>query len=117
MKGLVDRLLLTKWAFHYEGKGLPKGLLAGRSARLVTTMDSPRPWYWLAHHAAHAGAFETGTLKFCGFSPVKRTMIYSARELDARARAKWISALEQQGREDVRRRTETGPRLVAGAVP
>jgi hypothetical protein len=44
-------------------------------------------------------------------------MIYSARELDARARAKWISALESQGREDARRRIETGHRLVGSTVP
>jgi putative NADPH-quinone reductase len=115
MKGLVDRLLLPKWAFLYEGKGLPQGLLAGRSARFVTTMDSPRPWYWLMHRTAHEGAFVNGTLKYCGFSPVKGTTIYSARTLDEAGRAKWMKRLEREGAEDALRAGVVGERaLTAG---
>ena len=103
MKALVDRLLLPNWAFRYEGGALPRGLLAGKSSRYVATMDSPRPWYWLAHHDAFGGALGRGTLRFVGFKPVERTMVYGVRTLDAAARAKWATTLERQGHEDVTR--------------
>ena len=42
VRALVDRLFLPDWAFAYRpGKALPEGLLAGRSSRVLTTMDSP----------------------------------------------------------------------------
>lgn len=100
MKALVDRLLLPGWAFRFEGRALPTGLLAGRSSRYVATMDSPRPWYWLAHHDALAGAFGRGTLRYVGFGPVRPTIVYGVRTLDATARARWVEKLERLGHED-----------------
>jgi NAD(P)H dehydrogenase (quinone) len=42
VKGFVDRLFLPGVAFEFErGKALPTGFFRGRSARLMTTMDSP----------------------------------------------------------------------------
>lgn len=97
MKGLVDRLLLPGFAFKFEGKALPTGLMAGKSARYVTTMDSPSLWYRLAHHDALAGSFGRGTLSFCGFAPIRRTLVFDVRKLDAARRARWISKLEAEG--------------------
>ena len=116
MKGLVDRLLLPGWAFKYEGGALPRGLMAGRSTRYVTTMDSPRPWYWLAHHDAFGGSFGRGTLRYVGFSKVERTVLYGVRGMSPAVRAKWTARLEALGREDVRRspgrHTSAAPALV-----
>lgn len=100
VKGLVDRLLVPGWAFRSTGKALPEGLLAGRSARVVTTMDSPRPWYWLWHGRAIHAAFGRGTLRFCGFAPVRFTTLYGVRRLDESARAKWCRRLETIGLSD-----------------
>ena len=91
VRGFVDRLFLPGWAFRYPeggGNGLPEGLLRGRSARVIATMDSPSWWYALAHHRAIHGAFVTATLSFCGFSPVRTTMIHNVRSLKEDARAK-----------------------------
>jgi putative NADPH-quinone reductase len=93
--------LLPGWAYRHEGRALPTGLMAGKSARYVTTMDSPRPWYWFAQHDAFAGTLGRGTLSYVGFSPVKATLVFSARTLDARRRARWVSELEHLGRGDV----------------
>ncbi len=83
VRAVVDRLFLPGWAFRYEkGQKLPLGLLAGRSARVVTTMDSPGFWYALSHNRAIHGAFVAGTLRFVGFAPVRTRAIYRLRELD-----------------------------------
>lgn len=116
MKGLVDRLLLPRWAYRYEGGALPRGLLAGRSARYVTTMDAPRPWYWLAQHDAHGGAFARGTLHYVGFKPIDETLIFSTRKLDEAARARWLGRLAQHGRDDVTAAREREARHRPGAL-
>lgn len=87
VRAVVDRLFLPGWAFRYEkGKQLPLALLAGRSARVVTTMDSPGFWYALSHNRAIHGAFVAGTLRFVGFAPVRTRAIYRLRDLDRPAR-------------------------------
>lgn len=91
VRGFVDRLFLPGWAFRYPkdgGHGLPEGLLRGRSGRVIATMDSPSWWYAFAHHRAIHGSFVTGTLSFCGFSPVRTTMIHNVRALEEEARNK-----------------------------
>lgn len=86
VKGLVDRLFLPGWAFRFGKKALPDGLLSGRSARVITTMDSPSWWYSMAHHRAIHASFGRATLSFVGFAPVRFTTIYQARTLDQSAR-------------------------------
>lgn len=41
LKGFFDRVLERGWAFRYLPNGMPEGLLAGRSARVIMTTDSP----------------------------------------------------------------------------
>ena len=112
MKGLVDRLLLPGWAFKFEGKALPTGMMAGKSARYITTMDSPSLWYRLAHHDALAGSFGRSTLAFCGFAPIRRTVVFDTRKLDAVKRARWLEKLEAEGALDGRRGEKAAPKLL-----
>jgi hypothetical protein len=65
-------------------------------------MDSPWVWYQLAHHDALGGSFGRGTLRFVGFGPVERTMIYGVRRLDAAARGRWVERLGELGGRDAR---------------
>lgn len=103
LKGLVDRLFLPKESFAYKN-GLPRGLLAGRSTRWVTTMDSPAPWYWLYNRDSLQGSFGNGTLRFVGFGPIEKTMIYSERTLSPATREKWLTKMEKLGARDVMKR-------------
>lgn len=113
MKGLVDRLLLPGWAFQFEGKSTPTGFMKGKTTRYVTTMDSPGFWYHLWYGNSLAGSFGRGTLEFCGFSRVERTMVYAVRKLNEAQRAKWLARLEREGRSDVARWARA-PHLLAG---
>ena len=101
LKGFVDRTFLPGWAFAYKkGSALPATLLAGRSARVVTTMDSPNFWYWLWHRSSVHTAFVNATLRFVGFGPVHSTTLFSQKSRTAAQRAAWLGKLRQLGRKD-----------------
>jgi NAD(P)H dehydrogenase (quinone) len=124
LKALVDRVFLPGWAFRYGDSPLPVGLLGGRSARYVATMDSPALWYHLVQKDALGGSFGRGTLRFVGLSPVTRTLIHGVRSLNEPARKRWLVRLEETGRRDVEARLRrpalvlgpTEPRLALGAA-
>lgn len=103
VRAVVDRLFVPGWAFRYEpGAALPTRLLAGRTARVVTTMDSPGWWYALMHHRAIHGAFVKGTLRFVGFE-TEATVIHGTRALGPAPRARWIGRVAGLARDDLRR--------------
>jgi putative NADPH-quinone reductase len=98
VRGLVDRLFLPGWAFRYrEGNALPEGLLRGRSARVIATMDSPSWWYALAHRRSLQATMGTATLAFCGVRPVRFSVVHRVRELNEAARATWKAKLHALG--------------------
>lgn len=102
MKGFVDRVFLPGWAFRNNGGALPDKLLAGRSARLVATMDSPAWWYSTVQgRTVHRSAISVW-LKYVGFSPVRQSMVYALRELDAAGRAAALQRLRDAGTADAR---------------
>ncbi|MCB2058179.1 MAG: NAD(P)H-dependent oxidoreductase, partial [Novosphingobium sp.] len=72
LKGLLDRLLLPGWAFRYHRDDpMWDRLLAGRSADLIVTMDTP-PWYLrLAYGDAVIKRWKRQVLGFTGFKPVR----------------------------------------------
>ncbi|MCC6925860.1 NAD(P)H-dependent oxidoreductase [Novosphingobium sp.] len=72
LKGLIDRVLLPGWAFQYHRDDpMWDRLLAGRSADLVVTMDTP-PWYLrLAYGDAVIKRWTRQVLGFVGFKPVR----------------------------------------------
>jgi NAD(P)H dehydrogenase (quinone) len=101
VRGLFDRLFLPGWAFRYEkGKALPLGLLRGKRARVITTMDSPSVWYSLYYGRCLHRSFGTASLKFCGLSPVNFTMIYNMLHMPSEKRERWLLAVESLARED-----------------
>ena len=104
VRGFIERTFLPGWGFAYEpGAALPTKLLAGRSARVITTMDSPRWWYRLRHRRALHASFVGGTLKFVGISPVRETTIYTLRELDAAGRERALERVRAEGRGDAKK--------------
>lgn len=111
LKGFFDRTLLSDFAYRYDARGMPVGLLAGRSARMVTTMDTPRPWYWFIGRPAHH-TVARGTLKFCGLSPVRETILFSTRKRSTeqlQADIERQATLAEQDVTATRKRTETQP--------
>lgn len=92
LKGFFDRSFLPGFAFKYRADSAWwDRLLAGRSAHLIVTMDSP-PWYyrWINHRPGHHQMKKT-ILEFCGIKPVKITSFGSVRGSTERQRIDWIN--------------------------
>lgn len=100
VKGFIDRTFLPGWAFAYGEGTFPEKLLRGRSARFVTTMDSPSLWYRFAYGRALHDAFVDATLGFVGFSPVRETTFYGVREMDEAKRKKALARVAKEAQRD-----------------
>lgn len=95
LKGLLDRVVLPGFAFRYHKKGLFwDRLLAGRSADVVVTMDTP-PWYLRAVYGDPVGRrWRRQVLGFCGFDPVRVLRFGPTRQGQAKKRIKdWQTQL------------------------
>lgn len=100
LKGLLDRLLLPGFAFRYRRDNpLWDRLLAGRSADVVITMDTP-PWYLkLAYGNSVIRRWRRQVLGFVGFDPV-RTLAFgpTRRGGAAKGLARWEARIEDAAR-------------------
>lgn len=99
MKGFIDRVFLPGKAFKYrENSPLWDKLLKGKTARLITTMDSPLWYNWLIYSNAGHKAMKRATLEFCGVKPVKVTAFGKLRWQKEDARSRMIHKAEKLGR-------------------
>lgn len=91
LKGAIDRVFLPGYAFKYrEGSQLWDRLLAGRSADLFTTMDTP-PWYFrLVYRMPGHNQMKRTILEFSGVKPVKINSFGPARFANDKTKAKWL---------------------------
>jgi putative NADPH-quinone reductase len=109
VRGFVDRVFLPGWAFAFGPESsLPKGLLAGRSARVITTMDTPGWWYTAVTHRCLHRSFGTATLSFCGLAPLSFTSLHALRELGEAERARMVEDVSRLGERDARARRKRG---------
>lgn len=96
LKAFLEQVMRPGFAFAYRDKGLPRKLLAGRSARIVVTMGMPAPFYRLFYRAHSLKSLERNILRFVGFAPVARTVIGSV-EADAARRQDWLVEMGELG--------------------
>lgn len=97
LKGFFDRILLPGKAFKYRpGTNQCDGLLAGRSAEVFTTMDTP-PWYyrWVQFEPAHR-QIRHMILAFCGIKPIRITALGAIRGADEQQRKTWLTQVAKQ---------------------
>jgi putative NADPH-quinone reductase len=100
LKGFIDRIFLPGFAFKYrEGSVFWDRLLAGRSAHLLVTMDSP-PWYyrWVVHRPGH-NQMKRAILEFSGIKPVAISNFGPVKSSDVRRRERWLEQATQFGNE------------------
>jgi putative NADPH-quinone reductase len=98
MKGFIDRVLLPGYAYKYRrGSSLWDRLLAGRSAELLVTMDSP-PWYfrWATRMPGHH-QMKKAILEFCGIRPVKVHSFGPVRTAGAERLGTWVEQARRLG--------------------
>lgn len=70
--------------------------LKGRSARVVVTMGMPAFAYRLFYRAHNLKSLKRNILKFCGFAPVRTTLIGAAGGSESK-RGKWLNTMKELG--------------------
>ena len=98
LKGALDRVLLPGFAFKYrENSQFWDRLLAGRSAHLFTTMDTP-PWYFrLVYRMPGHHQMKRTVLEFCGIKPVKIHSFGPVRYASPDRIARWKDRVRRYG--------------------
>lgn len=98
LKGLFDRTFLPGFAFRYEkNQNFPEQLLKGRSAHLLLTLDTP-PWYFRWFQKAPAvHQLDNATLRFCGFKPVRTTLLGPVIKASKEQIQRWLQQAEGSG--------------------
>lgn len=98
LKGFFDRVLLPGFAFRYR-RDSPwwDRLLAGRSARVITTLDTP-PWYYRCIYRDPGIAQVRATiLEFCGIRPVRVSRLGVVRNSTPAQRERWLALASELG--------------------
>jgi putative NADPH-quinone reductase len=100
LKGFFEQVGRPGFAIgEARGRGLPRKLLTGRSARVIVTMGMPSffyRWYYRAHSLK---SLERNILAFVGVSPVRATVIGTVEDAPAAQRAKWLQQVRCYGRD------------------
>jgi 1,4-dihydroxy-2-naphthoate octaprenyltransferase len=100
LKGFLDRVLTPHFAFNTcEGGTGYQGLLGGRSAQLITTMDTPPLIHRLVYRQPGRNAMARATLGFCGIRPVRSLVCGSVKDSTLEQRQHWLEQASRQGRD------------------
>ncbi|MGV9011392.1 MAG: NAD(P)H-dependent oxidoreductase [Flavobacteriales bacterium] len=98
LKGFIDRLFLPGLAFQKrENSLLGDGLLKGKTARIISTLDQPVWFYWLVNHRPSYWAMKRNTLYYCGVRKIKATTIGPIRLSKPAWRVNWLKKVERIG--------------------
>ncbi|QBE48328.1 NAD(P)H-dependent oxidoreductase [Leucobacter triazinivorans] len=101
LKGFFDRALLPRQEYVYSDRGLPRGLLRGRSGRLFLLADTPAIALPVigTHAAAQVGRH---TLKFCGVRPFRTHRLLGVKHRSPEQLERWIAQAARIGARDRR---------------
>ena len=98
-KGFIDRLFLPGFAFQYrENSVWWDKLLAGKTAHIITTLDQPSWYYWLAFNEPSVNQLKKSILGFCGVKTTKVTYVGPIRNSREEFRNKWLQKIELSGK-------------------
>jgi len=99
MKSFIEQTFLPDFAFKYK-KSIKfvkwEKYLKGKSARLISTMDSP-PWFYKLFIKDPGFKTLKDIMNFCGIKPVKRTYFGSVKVSSEEQRKQWINKTEKLG--------------------
>jgi len=96
LKGFLEQAMRPGFALAYRKSGLPKKLLAGRTARIVVTMGMPAFFYKLVYGAHSVKSLERNILRFVGIKPVARLILGGVDGSDEQRR-EWLAEMENMG--------------------
>jgi NAD(P)H dehydrogenase (quinone) len=103
LKNWIDRTFLAGDAFRYGTSAAHwDKLLTGRTARIITTHDSPGFYNLLVYRDAAVVALRTATLAYCGIKTVGVTHFSPVRTSTDQTRQKWLVTAGALGTQDGR---------------
>jgi len=105
LKGFLDRVLTPGFAFHHVTHDRWDKLLCGRTADLITTMDTPPMVYQFIYRAPGQQALVRATLGYCGIHCARIEIFGPVIAAAAETRQLWLD-----------RARSTGSRLAAGVL-
>ncbi|NMM80186.1 hypothetical protein B2J86_04435 [Acidovorax sp. SRB_14] len=97
LKGFLDRVLVPGFAFRHVTHDRWDKLLAGRTADLLTTMDTPPPIYRFIYRAPGRQALARATLGYCGLRTVRADSFGPVIASDAAQRSRWLERARASG--------------------
>jgi NAD(P)H dehydrogenase (quinone) len=99
LKGFFDRLFLPGFAFQYrENSVWWDKLLAGKSAHIIATMDTPYWYFRLVYGNPGINQFKRTILQFCGINPVKVTVFSPIKNIKQETLKKYLDNSEKLGK-------------------
>lgn len=98
LKGFIDRIFIPGFAFRLHDDGTWDRLLKGKSAQLITTMDTPGWVYRFIYGQPGINALRRATLQFCGVNPVRALRFGTVFNSTAPQRGHWIEQARAAGR-------------------
>ncbi len=99
LKAFFEQVFISGFAFKYKkSKHFVKWdkYLEGKSAQIISTMDSP-PWYYRLLIGDPGFKTLKDIMNFCGIKPVKKTYFGSVKVSTEKQRQKWLEKAEQLG--------------------
>jgi putative NADPH-quinone reductase/1,4-dihydroxy-2-naphthoate octaprenyltransferase len=96
LKGFLDRALAPGFAFAENGRGYVP-LLGGKSAELLTTMDTPRWVYRWIYGAPGHKAMARATLGFCGIQVGRVASFGAVKDSSLEQRQAWLEQAQRRG--------------------
>ncbi|MFT8871858.1 MAG: NAD(P)H-dependent oxidoreductase [Sporolactobacillus sp.] len=89
LRGFFDRVFASGFAYAYRGL-YPHGLLNGKSATLIYTMDGPAFYARLIRRSSEWHAVKGPIFHFCGIQPVRRLVLYGVRHSTVKKRKHFL---------------------------
>jgi 1,4-dihydroxy-2-naphthoate octaprenyltransferase len=97
LKGFLDRVMTPGFAFRHVTHDKWDKLLAGRTADLITTMDTPPLIYRLVYLAPGRQALARATLGYCGVRTVRIEAFGPVVASSAAQRSGWLNQARASG--------------------
>jgi NAD(P)H dehydrogenase (quinone) len=103
LKAFLDRAVLSGTAFRYGRGQVSTRLLAGKTARIVMTMDSPIAWNRFVYRNAAETSLKRATLGYCGVRTIGITRLTPVRFSTPDKRGAWLEQVRRLGATDASR--------------
>ena len=97
LKGFLDRVMTPGFAFRHVAHGKWDKLLSGRSADLITTMDTPPLIYRFVYRAPGRQALARATLGYCGLRTARIEAFGPVVASSAGVRSRWLDRARASG--------------------